>query len=437
MSLVAWYKLDGSADDASGAALHGTANGAVSYSVGKLAQAAVFGGSTSYLTLPSCVVANCFSVALWVNPTASGAILSHSASQLLSYDATEQKVTLTVGNVGATSSFSDSTAALSVPLSTWSHLVLILWGNTAAVYVNGALALEVTTSFSFASWTGNWYVASLSGLSQFFAGKVDDIKVYNDRLSPKEVQEASRGKLLHYTCNSNQEYPGGIVQDMSGYDHHAVLTSTSPSWDASTKIGSGSYVFTGVEDLTTDQLFLDSSSQSWTVAGWVRLDSDAAGQQLNNFNLGNKLIHSSGKALLYANSGDNDHYVYSSVLPLNEWLHIAFVYDTATLTCQIYLNGILNASSGNFSATDTAAGFSSSTVFGDGFIGALSDVRVYATPLSAAAILQLAKTRAVVDSRGNLFLAGDCYEATVAPVEYDDEGTDVEYADDTILEAIF
>ncbi len=198
----------------------------------------------------------------------------------------------------------------------------------------------------------------------------------------------------------------GLVIDKSGYDNHAELElATTPQWTEDSKIGSGAYKFNGTNNLTTNQLFFDNVNQEWTASGWCKLENNTVAQIFNNFNSGNRIIHSSLKALLYANSGANDHYVYSlSSMPLGEWFHIAFVYRTSDLTCKIYLNGNLDASSYNYSSSDLPSGFSSSTIFGQGVIGLMDDVRIYATALSADDIKELYQTRASIDNKGNLFV---------------------------------
>jgi hypothetical protein len=197
----------------------------------------------------------------------------------------------------------------------------------------------------------------------------------------------------------------GIVKDISGYGNDAPLAlATTPQWVEDSKIGKGCYRFDGTKELVTNKLFFDNINQEWTATGWVKLDVNNTYQQFNNFNLGNRIIHSSLKALLYANSGVNDHYVYSSsTIPASQWVHIAFVYRTSDRTCKFYLNGNLDASSGNYDVTDVPSGFEATTVFGTALQGLLDDVRIYATALSSDDILELYQTRAQIDKNGNMF----------------------------------
>ena len=220
----------------------------------------------------------------------------------------------------------------------------------------------------------------------------------------KDVQAERKSYSTPFTSSTR----AGSVSDKSGYDNHAELElATTPQWTEDSKIGSGAYKFNGTNSLTTNQLFFDNINQEWTASGWCKLENNTVAQIFNNFNSGNRIIHSSLKALLYANSGVNDHYVYSvSSMPLGEWFHIAFVYRTSDQTCKIYLNGKLDASSYNYSSSDLPSGFSSSTIFGQGVIGLMDDVRIYATALSADDIKELYQTRASIDNKGNLFCGG-------------------------------
>lgn len=199
----------------------------------------------------------------------------------------------------------------------------------------------------------------------------------------------------------------GIVNDQSGLKNNATLTvETTPQWVSDSKIGSGTYKFNGTQNITTSQLFYDNINQCHTVSAWVYPTNPSAieNQQLINFNLGYRFYHSAGgQSLMYNNSGVNDHYVYGSTIPANQWRLVTWVYDKQNLICKVYYNGLLNATSSNMNETDLPSGFLSSTIFGSNFYGYIDDVRVYATALSDTDILELYQTRASIDNIGNLF----------------------------------
>jgi hypothetical protein len=118
------------------------------------------------------------------------------------------------------------------------------------------------------------------------------------------------------------------------------------------------------------------------------------------------LVHSgaNGKMLLYINDGTYDSYTYSSsAIPENQWIHVAFVLNTDTQRCQIYKNGILFGSSGNYASTDVPAGMPSILKIGENFQGKLTDFRIYNTDLSQEDIEEIYKQKANIDSNGNFY----------------------------------
>lgn len=216
-------------------------------------------------------------------------------------------------------------------------------------------------------------------------------------------------KVLHYDFSQEPLLVGSdyILLDQSGNERNINLGATH-YWDREN--GIGYYLFDGSRTLVGDKIFTDNANQSWTVAAWIYLDSNAkSGQYLNNFNLGNRIVHSSsnGRALLYINSGVNDAYTYSTgAIPAGQWIHITFALNTipGSLRCQFYLNGKLYGTSTNFTETDNPYGFAATHIIGQGFEGKLADMRIYDRDLTTAEILNLYEARAIITKKGE-FLA--------------------------------
>lgn len=206
--------------------------------------------------------------------------------------------------------------------------------------------------------------------------------------------------------------PTYIIRDKSGFQNDSIpiTNDVSPQWIEDSKIGTGCYKFNGSNVIKTKQLFFDNANQEWTVCGWVKLDRNDKTQNINNFNLSNRITHAtSQKALLYINDGVNDSYVYSStIMPIDEWIHFAYVLRTYDNTCKFYLNGQLNASSSNYTSIDIPRGFNKETIFGEGLEGYLDDMRIYATVLDQEAINELYSVRASINKDGSLF--ANCFE---------------------------
>lgn len=233
----------------------------------------------------------------------------------------------------------------------------------------------------------NYKLLSLCVGIFFLVGAIaygSSVLILNNSTHDLSISSLEKGLVGHWTLdgvdyNSNTNR----VTDKSAYANHGINNGATLTTD---RLGNseGAMSFDGSASFTTDKIFSDDINQEWTVTGWVYLDRNDVDQYFNNFNRGNKIIHSSTKkALLYANSGDNDHYTYSSgTIPTGQWLHFSYVYRTSDRTCKFYLNGEFDKSSTNYHEADVPSGFSSSTIFGQSFDGKMDDVRVYNRALS-------------------------------------------------------
>lgn len=203
-------------------------------------------------------------------------------------------------------------------------------------------------------------------------------------------------------------YPNKITNLKAGYLPTAKI---NPQWTEDSKTGKGAYKFNGSNYFKTKQLFFDNINQCHTVNAWIYPENTVDGttvidSKLINFNLGYYIeFYQDGKTLLYLNSAADNSYVYGPVLPRNTWSMVTYVFETATLTCKIYINGVLYASAHNYEATDTQIGFSSETIFGQKFKGKIDDIQIYATALSAADIKSLYETKGSIDNIGNFYVS--------------------------------
>jgi hypothetical protein len=82
----------------------------------------------------------------------------------------------------------DARGTAQLPLNTWSHLAVTFDNSTLRIFVNGvqvgsrAVAGPLLTSTGVLRFGGN----SIWG--EYFAGRLDDIRIYNRALSAAEIQ---------------------------------------------------------------------------------------------------------------------------------------------------------------------------------------------------------------------------------------------------------
>ena len=77
--------------------------------------------------------------------------------------------------------------ATAIPLGTWTHLATTYDGTTLRVYVNGVQVGSLAATGTIASSTGQVTIGGNSVWGEYFAGAVDDVRIYNRALSAAEI----------------------------------------------------------------------------------------------------------------------------------------------------------------------------------------------------------------------------------------------------------
>jgi hypothetical protein len=181
--------------DGSGNNLTGTIAGATWTTAGKNGNALSFDGANDMVSVADNAVLDATRVTLmaWVRPTTLGnwrtAILKESTNGLAYALYAEDNVSRPAAyvNLGANDREAKGTAKLAV--DTWTHIAMTFDGAALRVYVNGALVR--TQNFSGNIITTNSPLrigGNAIWNDEFFAGQIDDVRVYNRALSLAEVQ---------------------------------------------------------------------------------------------------------------------------------------------------------------------------------------------------------------------------------------------------------
>ena len=89
----------------------------------------------------------------------------------------------------------------------WQHITVTYDGNIKSLYVNGILNQSVTINKAISctatkGTVGASSVNTISGSDNNYIGLLNDYRIYDHCLSPKEVKEISKGLVLHYPLNS-------------------------------------------------------------------------------------------------------------------------------------------------------------------------------------------------------------------------------------------
>ena len=181
--------------DASGRGNGGTVDGATRTAAGKFGGAVSFDGINDWVTIPdadSLDLATGMTIEAWVRPTAVGTawrtvMLKEQPANLI--------YALYAGNAkgrAATDVFTTADKSLSgttaTPLNAWTHLAATYDGTTLRLYVNGVEAATKAVSGAIRSSTGPLRIGG-NGVwsSEFFAGLIDEVRVYDRPLSAADI----------------------------------------------------------------------------------------------------------------------------------------------------------------------------------------------------------------------------------------------------------
>jgi hypothetical protein len=198
--------MNSNVQDGSGKGNHGTVVGAPAYVDGQagFGKALQFNGMTDCVDLgnkPVFNFAGSFSLSVWANITTWTSNWGHAMVgnrgesnvgwQLRRRDS--NKICFTTRGVGN----DDLGSNMNAPVGEWVHIVAVYdnVNNTKRIYVNGVEDIVGNTNagVTLAATTHNTYIGARAnggntGPEAFFAGMLDDVRIYNRVLSPGEVE---------------------------------------------------------------------------------------------------------------------------------------------------------------------------------------------------------------------------------------------------------
>jgi hypothetical protein len=185
----------GSVADASGKGNTGTITGATRSTAGKFGGALSFNGTSDWVTVPdssSLDLTSGMTIEAWIRPTAVG---SAWRTVLLKEQPTGLIYSLYAGNGSgkpASHVFTNKDIGLNgvtnTALNAWTHLAATFDNATLRIYVNGVQASTKTVKGPLRVSTGVLRIGGNSIWSEWFAGLIDEVRVYNRALSASELQ---------------------------------------------------------------------------------------------------------------------------------------------------------------------------------------------------------------------------------------------------------
>ena len=131
-------------------------------------------------------------ISAWINPAAAGSwrtvVMKERPSGLaysLYSDNGASRPSAFV-NIGGSDRNAEGTAA--VPLNTWSHVAATYDGATLRLFVNGVQVGSQAMTGAMAVSTGALRIGGNSVWSEYFQGRIDEVRIYNRALTAGEIQ---------------------------------------------------------------------------------------------------------------------------------------------------------------------------------------------------------------------------------------------------------
>jgi RHS repeat-associated protein len=300
--------------------------------------------------------------------------------------------------------------------NTWHHFAYTFDATTHKLYMDGIQAnsstaapqTAVPTTLVFGRWNG--------GTAEYYAGKLDEVRIYSRTLSASEVALLAHDAALEAYWKLD-EGTGTSTADSTANQYNGTLTN-GPTWVAG-QVGQAVRL-----EGTNDYIALGSNLNilrnvpAATLTAWIKINTlpgSGASMELVSFskNAGGptsssrariKLIGTGTAANLIGGGRSTDSenlldvQATGTALAASTWYHVAGVIDYTGKTVKLYVNGSQAASgTTSFASNTTPDTASSSAALGaeeDGsagfFNGMLDEVRVYSRALSADEIAGLA-----------------------------------------------
>ncbi len=392
--LVGYWKMDeasGNAIDSSGNGNTGTLTGAPTSVAGSLGPAKNFANTAGVaasdyynVTTTTGLSADAITVSAWINPDVitSGERQCFINSPGTFFDIEPGGSLVAYIQTTPTGWIAQSTTGLQTGV--WQHVVQTYDRKTRNLYINGVLKSSVIDRTEALINTGATRVGDATWGGEAYDGKIDEVRIYNRALSPKEVRDLynwAPGPVGYWNMD---EGTGINANDLSGNGITGTLQS-SPTWTTG-KFGKG-LNFNGTSQYITtssNPLTYFTASKGYTVESWVKLDQyqpnpGCCGSRIAYTNSGN-----GGFDWRIWNNGVVNFYrpttwcaAGSSVtVPLNQWTHLAATYNNQQV--YVYMNGIRVASTNSCNFLDSTAGIVFNYPGGNhGLYGSMDDSKVY------------------------------------------------------------
>lgn len=258
MGLIAWWPLNGDLKDYSNNNNDMVAINAFNISNdGKIGKCYASTANNAHgSSSKEVLLTGSHTMCLWFNLSAYSSSPTAIFTNHLYASTANTGINLVGNKIGVSIGYTDSSrewdlrkGTTTIELNKWYHVAMVYnkKNNALNIYVNGIKeysgVLTKTIKFMSAKLQLNqWSVGSGSYTT---TGKYNDVRVYNEALSAKDIKEIAKAKILHYDFNQFKESYKNIITNPKYEDKTYGTAYAASSWggDAGTitYYGSGGY----------------------------------------------------------------------------------------------------------------------------------------------------------------------------------------------------
>tara|TARA_R100000697_G_scaffold7885_3_gene13518 strand:- start:397 stop:2595 length:2199 start_codon:yes stop_codon:yes gene_type:complete len=424
---VAYYKLDGNANDSPSSAYNGTWGGTEAYAYGPYGIAGDFNGTNSVITVSSSLPwSSSFSISMWLRP-ASG--LSGSGYYLpfmqKDYDSGVGGVGLAfylygyvlspyIGDLGG-STYPNIFNTGTLTADTWNHVVLTRTYNVQwELFLNGASLGTYTTNGLTEDFSGseyyfgaNGYAIGVGGTPYYYPGQIDQVRIFSSALSATQVTSLY-DEVYCNTVSKLDIFNEGTSSCLALYEFEDNADSTdSPTydgiWSGTEAYGGGQYKKGGIFNGSTSYITIPSSISStftdeFSFSAWVYPTDNFNYNCIFSNGYGMEIYYYQGEFSLYSNdtnSGSsrniNNFATTTTSFSINTWHHVLLTFTKTSQSW--YINGQAEGTNTTSSYTPydennpTLGYFSPTSLYY--LSGRLDQVRIFDKALTATEALQV------------------------------------------------
>ena len=292
--LVAAYAFDeGSGTtvtDASGNGNNGTITNATWATSGKYGKALQFNGTNALVSIPDAAslhLTTALTLEAWVDPTTVTSAwrdVVYKGNDNYYLSATSSNASKPDGGLIAGGTYADAFGTSALPTNTWSFLTETYDGSTLRLYVNGTQVSSTAHMGTITTSTNPLSIGGDSIYGQYFAGMIDNVRIYNVALSAAQIQSDEASAVSSTPDTTPPTQPGTLSANA------VTGGEVDLSWGASTDnigvtgyliercSGSGCTNFTQIASVgATTTTYKDTSVSANTSYSYRVRATDAAG----------------------------------------------------------------------------------------------------------------------------------------------------------------